>query len=199
MDNQSSFSLLEWILALSAIAAASFSGLTWLQAKKFKSDENYSRRALLVPDDHPGYLKQREALATKPVLRLDIINAGVNPCINVHGLLAAYKTYKTSDDELRLDQIFREEHFAINPIPNNGKWMIRIDRPTFEQDKITNIAILMSSYIVFKLKYRDMILNEDFEHAFFWSKAPNNNLQEVHPPILALLIKESESLQFSAG
>jgi len=194
---ESTISLVEGVLAVSAIAAAIFAGLTLRQARKFNLEESRSRRAYLTPSDHPGFLKKQDALSLEPSLQIDFLNSGVNPCHHVRGLLVAFVKSEDGIGNVYYEGLFREEHFANNPIPKSGHWLVQVSRQTFQSGGISEMSIILSGFILFKVRYSDRVLRDTYEDTFLWRRSAEGELVEVQPPDYDNLLKNAQEFDFT--
>lgn len=163
------------ILALAAIGAAIFAGLTWRQAKKFKDNDNKSRRAYIAPLSNPGYIKTDAELGESNGIFINLQNYGINSAINIEGYLLAYNKADIDGTNINPPPIFPPYTFyATNPIPHNAELNFKHQR--FSAD--FSFDILLTGFYVLLLKYTDFVMKCNYEDRFYW-KLEDNNLVEI--------------------
>ena len=172
--------VIQSVLAFSAICAVYFSGLIWRQSRNFNKEESRSRRAYLVPSDVPGLVIWQDAMSEEPTIAIDLVNMGVNPCINVSGNLIAFNSNAVNLPGTADNPFFKKEFTATNPLPANGKWMLRIRRIALERDGLNKIKFMAAGFLVFHLRYTDVVLLEQFEETLFWKVEPEGELGEIN-------------------
>ncbi|MBC8400611.1 MAG: hypothetical protein H8E14_03895 [Candidatus Marinimicrobia bacterium] len=170
------------ITALSAAGAAIFAGLTWRSSKKFREEENLSRRAYLTPADEPGYMViSDDPLDIDPVVKIVLINSGTNPCKDINILMLAYNRTVVDD---KSPVIFHLKTHMSNPLPKNGKLFITATKNDLKKYGYNNMHILASSFIVVSVKYTDIILQKEDTIIFHWELNDERKLAEIDPHVL---------------
>ena len=190
--------ILQGLLAITAIGAVLFSGLTWRQAVKFQREQSNQRRAYIVLSDKPGYLRSREVLDMRPVLALNLYNIGLNPCDSVKGVFLGFVNGTDDQKNEFVDQLFFYEFVVNNPLPHKGKWIIELDRPTFESVLQVDFAAMFTSFYAFKIEYRDVILNETFSQSFYWKTATKGKFQEVESKYIKMMATTVDNHEFTS-
>jgi len=181
--------VIQSVLALSAVCAVCFSGLIWRQAADFKKEEAWSRRAYLVPSDIPGLIHWQDAMSEEPTIAINLVNMGVNPCIDVSGDLIAFNSNAINLPGTADNPLFKKEFAATNPLPTNGKWMLRVSRIALERNGLNEIQFMAAGFLVFYIRYTDVVLLEQFEEILFWKVEPQGEIGELNKSQKARLLE----------
>jgi hypothetical protein len=132
--------ILNSLLALAAIGAAIFAGLTWRQAQKFNKDEKESRRAFIAPDDDPGFLRTFCNSDEDTRFSVILVNFGLNPISRVE---CKYDFF--GDIQKFLEPIWGFNTFASNTIPHGSKFKMEFSKKGLLNEGIEDITIAKQS------------------------------------------------------
>lgn len=169
------------IIAISAILAAIFSGLTLRQAMKFHIYERESNRAYLTPSDNPGYFKVHvNLIANKPRLFLSLTNHGKNPASLIKSYLYSFNQADIDNPIIKPIPKFMIDFFEFNPIPYKSVYSIKIDKITLENSGIHDFHVLITNYLLLKIEYYDQILGKCFNDKFIWLINSDESLVEIN-------------------
>ena len=165
------------VLTLAAISASVFAGLAWRQSKKIYKNEKDLRRAFMAPTENPGYISINDEIDDPDRLVISLENHGTNPALNVEASIKSFNSADVNGENPTVQPVFSMKVHAHNPIPKNSKWNVTI----MEQEipGLDELELLMSNYIVMKVKYSDKILDMEFTDTFYWEVGNDNNLNEV--------------------
>ena len=164
------------ILTLCAITASIFAYMSFRQAKIFKREERESRRAYLAPSEDPGHLKITGVTSDEARLLISLENYGINPANKIEGTLLSFNEADVNGTNDNPIPIFTTSFNCYNPIPNNSRWVIRLSNKRLG---VSDIGILLSNYLILKIKYYDNILGQEFNDSFFWLVDTGGKLVEI--------------------
>ncbi len=187
----------ELCLAAGAIIAVFVSFLTLYQAWKFKQAENFSKRSILAPADHPGFLRVPEELGMDPVLKIDIVNSGNNPCNEITGDLICLTLGNDSKGYPIYEPLITQIQYCNNPVTHNGRWLIQLSMPNFTERGIEELTVLMIKFIIFKIRYTDIVLKQSFDDVFIWEKSAEGDLTEAKPSDYESLLSLSQNINLT--
>jgi hypothetical protein len=166
--------ILNSLLALAAIGAAIFAGLTLRQAQKFNREERQARRAYLAPNDDPGFLRTFCDSDEDIRFSVQLINYGVNPTSRVEC------KYDFFDDIQKFPKsLWGFDTFASNPIPHGSQFKMELTKKYLLSVGIEDISVARIKYIVLKLKYYDIFLSKELKDTFCW-QVKEDKLNEVN-------------------
>ena len=167
--------ILNAIIAIGAIAAAVFAGWAVLQTKKFRQEEEESRRAFLAIGKGGGKLIVPEVVSFNApwILSITLQNYGINPLKN-----ATIKIFGIEFD--RIDNkpqiLYTFETNSINPISQNADLELTFDLLGVDQEKATRV---LNGFIMMYISYHDIKLNRKFDDEFYWKPNEKRILSEV--------------------
>lgn len=165
------------VIAICAIGALFYSSKTLRIANKSHLEDQKRRRAFIALIDEPGYFKIPEIMNDSPVLSITLENYGINPAQDLELTLISINSSNLENPQL--PPVFIRQCYVYNPIPNKAKWMIRIKRQTLEKSGITDFHIMLSSFLILRLKYYDKILGLQFEDTFYLYINEDEKLSEI--------------------
>jgi len=162
--------ILNTVLALAAILAVIISAYTFRK-------ERYSRRALMAPDDDPGYLKYSDENTSTGVLLIKLKNYGINPANNIRCSVLFFNdsTTETNKNEIRICDFFEDDFYCFNSLPHLAEFIIKSDQELFQ----TVLDYALVKYLLLDISYFDKQLNKKFTDRFVWLINVDGKLFEV--------------------
>jgi len=148
------------LLAIAAICASIFAGLTWRQAKKSHVEERESRRSFIAPKDDPGFIKLLCDELNNLRFSICLINFGINPTTRL--------LCKINFFDISYTPKFWFQTNASNPIPYKGEFNIMISNEHFQKYNIHEPDFTIVNYISVEVSYYDVFLNKFYHDIFCW-------------------------------
>lgn len=186
--------IINTVVALAAAGAAIFGGLTWRQAKKFKDNENKSRRAYIAPETIPGTIQLSQSIEEPyGIYDITLKNYGTNSASNIEVILFGYNEADIEGVNSNPSPIFQFKTSSFNPIPSSSD--LKLTFKSLSRESF-NFEMLLTGYLAMYVKYNDEILGQQFTDCFYWKPDDNKVLSEIKPKeyqiLSGLLQKEIE-------
>ena len=178
---------IELVIAAGAIVTALMAILSY-------NRERHSRRAHILPDEHPGYfvirttpssIVKQENQDQRSGLRIKLKNYGFYPA---YKLEAVIKTFNKSGEG-----IFTVPFYAFNPVAKEVPWNIYMSSNVFEGTDIGIMANFLVDYIKLEIKYYDKILDETWPGYFYWRVGKNDCFVEPSAKEYNLIKKNEDT------
>jgi len=163
------------IVALGAIGAAIFAGLAVQQTKKFRQEENESKRAFLAVGKGGGKLIVPEVISfNNPwILSIMLQNYGINPIKH-----ATIKIFGIEFD--RIDNkpqiLYTFETNSINPVPQNADLELTFNLFGVDQERSSRV---LEGYTIMYISYHDVKLNRQYDDEYYWKLNEKRFLSEL--------------------
>lgn len=168
------------LLALSAVMASIFAGLTFWQAKKFRIRDELNNRAIINQTTPSGYLRYyKDNDEDKICLSINFENVGNNPAseIKMHIL---YLNQIMLRENKKLPKTFNTSYFpSFNPVPTKGTIGISIIKRKLSDIGLTEEKIENTNYVIVKVFYKDQLLQKQFSNIFYWYVDTNGSFIEI--------------------
>jgi len=171
--------ILEIIVASSALIALILSIISIVQSSKFKKEKKHSKRAYIAPVSKPGYLSFGNISKNINPLYVSFQNYGQNPASNVSIELFGIAVEKKGVNEENLVIAFDIINTAFNPIPFNSNIMIDYSLSKLNEVHITEVELTITHYIIALFDYFDNILYKHYKDVFYWNIAAEGRLCEL--------------------
>lgn len=168
--------IVQSILAIAAIASAIFASLIWRHAKKFKDEENRSKRAFMAPSTNPGNIKYSSKIEDPYGIHINLENFGINPAVDIDVILLGFNICDVDGTNKDPKPIFKEKAHSINPIPHGSKLKLIFKLDISNSFEFTTLLV---NYLAMKIKYFDRILKSEYNDSFYWKA--EDSLFEIEP------------------
>lgn len=171
--------ILEIIIASSAIIALILSIISIIQSSRYKKEEKHSKRAYIAPVSEPGYLNFGNLSKNQNPLYVSFMNYGHNPASNVRIELFGIGIENKSNEPEDLIISFDIINTTFNPIPYNSNILIDYSISKLNEVQVTEAILLITHYIVALVNYSDGVLNKNYKDVFYWNISENGRLCEL--------------------
>lgn len=172
--------IINLILALSAITASIFAGITIRQAKEFRKRDEFNNRAIINQSPPVGFLLYSPDYKDDQVcLEINFENIGNHPAYEIKTSVL-YISHEIIDGLTELPGTIPTSNFpSFNPIPPKGKYRIAMIKRKLCDIGLDEERIKETKYIIVRVYYKDQILEQSYSSIFYWFINDDGKLIEI--------------------